>query len=209
MTTITLEQVSAALCLPDFDGQAAREAMRLHPDVPQDQPPPGADYRQAGVLVLVYPRQGALTTLLMQRTDHPGVHAGQISFPGGAAEPGDADLTATALREACEEVGVCREQVTVLGQLSPVYIPPSRFYVLPVVAALPARPAFFPSPAEVAALLEISLADLFRPESKRRTTMPLGGAALRVPCYAIEEHVVWGATALMLAELEARLRAVR
>ncbi len=207
-TAITLDHARAALGLPDFDGQAARQPMRLHPTLPQDRPPAGVTARQAGVLVPVYPHQGALWSLLMQRTAHPGVHGGQISFPGGAAEPDDRDLIATALREACEEVGICGSQITVLGQLSPVYIPPSRFYVLPVVAALPARPAFRPSPAEVAALIEFPLAALLRPDCRQATTMQLGDLPFRVPYYAIEGQVVWGATALMLAELEGRLRAV-
>lgn len=205
---ITVEQVTRALRLPEFDAQAAWQPMRMHPDLRRDAPPPGEDARRAGVLVLCYPHQGQLTTLLIQRTADPGVHSGQVGFPGGSVEPGDRDLTATALREACEEVGVCGANLAILGQLNRVYIPPSRFLVTPVVAALSVRPAFRPNPAEVAGLLELPLVELLRPECKQVTQMHLAGIAFRVPYYDVSGQVVWGATALMLAELEARLRAV-
>lgn len=181
--------------------------MRISPDLRRDRPPAGETVRKAGVLVLVYPHDSGLTTLLMRRTPFPGVHSGQISFPGGSVEPQDPDLTATALREACEEVGVCGSEPQVVGQLAQVYIPPSRFLVRPIVAALPSRPAFRPSAAEVAELIELPLADLLHPDLKQETDMHLGGITVHVPYYAVQGHVVWGATALMLAELEARLRA--
>lgn len=181
--------------------------MRMAPDLRRERPPSGVAVREAGVLVLVYPHAAGLTTLLMRRTPDPGVHSGQISFPGGSIESQDTDLTATALREACEEVGVCGNGVRVLGNLADVYIPPSQFLVRPVVATLPARPTFRPSAAEVAELIELPLVDLLHPDLKQETDMHLGGMTFRVPYYAVQGHVVWGATALMLAELEARLRA--
>ncbi|GAB4572835.1 MAG: CoA pyrophosphatase [Anaerolineae bacterium] len=205
---LTLEDVTRALQLPDFDVQAAWQPMRMRPNLRRDNPPPGQPVREAGVLVLIYPGTRGLSTLLIQRTPDPGIHSGQIGFPGGSRETDDRDLQATALREACEEVGVCRDDVRVLGQLTRVYIPPSQFLVWPVVGALQARPTFRPSPAEVAGLIELPLADLLQDGLKRETDMQFGAFTVRVPYYSVEGHIVWGATALMLAELEARLRAV-
>ncbi len=206
-TLITLQHVREALALPDFDAPAAWRRMTLEPNIRRTTPPPGEAVRQAGVLVLLYPAQGALTLLLIRRTPDPGVHSGQVGFPGGAQEAEDADCTATALREACEEVGVCGP-VAVLGHLTPLYIPPSRYLVTPTVGAVPARPAFRPNAQEVAALLELPLPELLDDRRKRAEDWELGGAVFRVPFYDVGGHAVWGATALMLSELEARLRAV-
>lgn len=205
---ITLADVEAALHLPQFDVESAWRRMLMRPHVRPLKPPPGKPERHAGVLALLYPVSGALYTVLMRRTDHPGVHAGQVSFPGGAWEPGDASYTATALREACEEMGVCGREVRVLGQLTRLYIPPSGFTVWPVVACVPKRPAFRPSPDEVAAVLEMPLAHLLDDNARCETPMTLGGITMQVPYYDVQGHVVWGATALILSEFEARLRAV-
>lgn len=205
---ITLPALEAALRLPDFDVQAAWRLMHLIPDVPRDAPPPGVAARRAAVLAPVYPAGGGLTTVLIRRTPDPGVHSGQIGFPGGALEPGDGSPAAGALREAYEEIGLRRADVRVLGSLAAVYIPPSGFVVTPVIGALGARPAFHPNPAEVAGLLELPLADLLDDTRKREQEMTLAGVRYRVPYYDVGGEVVWGATALMLAELEGRLRAV-
>ncbi len=204
---ITLNHVRAALALAAFDPIAAWRRMALEPHLRRLAPPPGVTARQAGVLVLVYPVNGALTTLLIRRTPDPGVHSGQVGFPGGAHEPSDADYTATALREACEEIGLC-QPVTILGRLTPLYIPPSRFMVTPTVVSLEARAAFRPNPDEVAALLELPLADLLDEGRKWAEDWELGGRTFRVPFYDVDGHKVWGATALLLSELEMRLRAV-
>lgn len=205
---ITLDHLQTAIDLTDFDVRRAWQRMVMEPNLRRVAPPPGETPRQAGVLVMVYPHNGRLTTLLMRRTPSPGVHSGQISFPGGKHEPHDPDHTATALREACEEVGVCEKSVTLLGRLTEVYIPPSRFMVWPTVGLLDERPVFKPNPDEVAELLELPLSSLLDESRKHIKDMHLGGMTFRVPYYDVQGHVVWGATALMLSEMEARLRTV-
>ncbi len=205
--TLTLEHVRAALALPDFDVDAAWRPMHLRPNPRPRFPPPDAQTREAGVLVLVYPGEAGLTTLLIQRAPDPGVHSGQVAFPGGGREPEDSDPVATALREAHEEIGLCRADVTVLGHLTQLYIPPSGYLVWPVVGALAARPALRPNPLEVAGLLELPLAALLDEGTKHERDWELGGMTFRVPYYDVQGQVVWGATALMLSEFEARLRA--
>lgn len=207
--TITCDHVRAALALPDFDARTAWAHMELQPRPPRTAPLNPEDYRRAAVLIPLYPdpTTGALTLLLIRRTPDPGVHSGQVGFPGGAWEPGDLDDAATALREACEEVGLC-SAVSVIGCLTPLYIPPSRYRVTPVIGCLAARPTWTPNPLEVAALLELSLPDLLDDSRKQAEDWPLFGRTYRVPFYIVGGHKVWGATALMLSELEMRLRAV-
>ncbi|MEZ4679622.1 MAG: CoA pyrophosphatase [Caldilineaceae bacterium] len=104
---------------------------------------------------------------LILRPTYEGVHSGQVAFPGGGWEEGDADIVATALREAEEEVGVNRHQIHVLGQLSPLYIYVSNHLVHPTVAWMDHRPHFAPDPHEVAMVLELPIAELLNPGNIR------------------------------------------
>src|SRR4030095_10198538 len=118
-----------------------------------------------------------------------------------------ASLMVTALREAEEEVGIVASEVEVLGALTPMYIPISFFMVHPFLAWSPKRPKFLPSKNEVSELIEISIADLFQPSNKvTREVWPasLPGVKLSVPVYLLpDDNFIWGATAMMLSELEA------
>ncbi|MGJ3240745.1 MAG: NUDIX hydrolase [Anaerolineae bacterium] len=206
---LTLAHVQQALQLPDFDGLRAQLSMspagreRMTPD--RDNPP-----RSSAVLVLVYPRQqGRLHLLLTRRTDHLRGHSGQISFPGGRRDHDDESLEHTALREACEEVGICdRTRIILLGHLTRLWIPPSNFSVQPIVASLLTEPDLTPSPDEVAQIVHMPLEHLFDDHAKKHTQMHLHDRTFDVPYYDVDGHIVWGATAAMLSELECRLRAV-
>ncbi len=163
--------------------------------------------RETAVLVLLYEQERSWHTVLMQRPLYPGVHSGQISFPGGKREPADPDLSFTALREAEEEIGVPAAQVDMLGPLTPLYVPASHADIHPYVGYVQGVPRFVPDGAEVAELIPVALPRLFDDAIKREKTMELaGGMLLRAPYYALEERVVWGATAMIISELEAVFR---
>lgn len=161
------------------------------------------DARKGAVLVLLYPRDGEIYTVLMLRNVYSGTHSGQVSFPGGKWEKTDADLWRTASREAQEEVGVQPESIRLLGQLSQVYIPPSRFLVSPYVAVAENTPTFRPDPVEVARIIETPLSHILKAETVGDTEVFV--QALRkqmaVKYFAIDNETVWGATAMMLSEL--------
>ena len=167
------------------------------------------DYRESGVLALLYPWQDTLHTVFMQRTEDGRVHSGQISFPGGSREPDDADLVQTALREAEEELGIPAQNVEVLGQLTQLYIPPSNFMVFPTLGFSPGRPTFVPDPTEVARVIEVPLATLLDPACRVQTQVRAGGnLRLSVPAFQVGGHIIWGATAMMLNELLAIVREI-
>mgnify|MGYP001193230109 CR=1 FL=1 len=159
--------------------------------------------RKAAVLVCLYPdRNGEICFVLIRRNEYDGVHSGQISFPGGSYEEGDENLVATALREAREETGIVPEEMEILGSLTPVYIPPSNFHVQPFVGWAGKAPRFIPDPAEVSEIIEVPLKNILRAENRLEKTIPHREfKEIRVPCYMIGGHVVWGATAMMLSEL--------
>ena len=203
---ITLDDVRAALRLPDFNAESAH--LLMSPGSRQFFPATSATARQAGVLVLLFPQQDDLCFVLTRRTDTLRGHSGQISFPGGRRDPQDDSFVTTALRETCEELGVCDDPITILGELTRIYIPPSDFEVVPVVGAMPHPPVFRPSPAEVAEVFTVSLSALLDEGYKAFEYREFRGVEVKVPYYALGGHKVWGATAIMLSELEARLRVV-
>lgn len=160
----------------------------------------------ASVLVPLVMRGDGLHVLLTRRTDHLHDHAGQISFPGGRADPEDADAVATALRETEEEVGVGREHIDVIGSL-PHYSTVTSYIVTPVVGLV--RPDFTLAldSFEVAEAFEVPLSFLMTPAHHRRHEIELGGQLRRflsMPWQAADaqgqprDYFIWGATAAML-----------
>jgi 8-oxo-dGTP pyrophosphatase MutT (NUDIX family) len=166
---------------------------------------PNERTRRSAVLILFYPYQNTIYLPLILRPQYDGVHAGQMAFPGGRMERTDRDLVQTALREAQEEIGIRVQDVTVLGQLTELFIPPSNFYVQPVVGTLAARPDFYPDPREVDAVVEVSVETLFDKTIVGDSQIEVRGITVDAPYYNIQGYRVWGATAMMIAELLAVL----
>jgi 8-oxo-dGTP pyrophosphatase MutT (NUDIX family) len=154
----------------------------------------------AGVLALLYPLENRLFLVLTRRTDQMRHHQAQISFPGGRQEPGE-NLVQTALRETKEELGVQPDSPRLLGMLTPLYIPPSNTCIHPVVASLPERPEFIRSPKEVEEVIEVPLAHLRDPINLHEEVWTIRGIPVRVPFYLFKGNKIWGATAMVLAEL--------
>jgi 8-oxo-dGTP pyrophosphatase MutT (NUDIX family) len=136
-------------------------------------------------------------------------HKGQISFPGGAVDPDDPSILHTALREACEEVGVCSDNIRILGSLTPIYIPPSDFCVQPYVAYLLHPPQFLPQPEEVAEILEVSLPYLLDEKNVVVEEWFFDEEVKQVPFFNVYGHKVWGATAVVLSEFVAVLEGLQ
>lgn len=155
----------------------------------------------ASVLVPLVMRESGLTVLLTERTSHLSSHSGQVAFPGGKADPEDADAVETALREAEEEVGLERRLVQVLGSL-PIYTTGSAFLVTPVVALIQPGHIVTANPFEVADVFEVPLGFLMDPANHRRHSVEWAGSQrewLSMPYVdAKAERFIWGATAGML-----------
>jgi 8-oxo-dGTP pyrophosphatase MutT (NUDIX family) len=164
------------------------------------------------VLLLIAPDDaGEARIVLIERTSYDGHHSGEVSFPGGAAEAGDADLAATALREAVEEIGLEPEAVglRVIGELEPFWIPVSNFRVTPVVALADRLQPWRPDPREVARVIEAPVA-AFLPDAPITTLeRDVREWRIRYGAYALDElgegRAVWGATARILGQLGAVL----
>jgi 8-oxo-dGTP pyrophosphatase MutT (NUDIX family) len=171
-------------------------------------PPTGRPGRPAAVLVLLYPDGDGMTrVVLTERASRDGHHSGEVSFPGGKAEADDADLAATALREAREEVGLdaAAADVRVVGLLECFWIPVSDFEVTPVLAVASHRPTLTPSPAEVARIVEPPMARFLPDAPIEIVERTIRDWPLRYGAYEVEGLSVWGATARILSQLGAVL----
>jgi len=162
---------------------------------PSPQPEPGD--RLAAVLI---PVVGDEELVLTRRTEHLPRHAGEISFPGGLAHEGDADLAATALRETQEELGLAPERVELLGALPPVHTFVSAILVVPFVGMLEDEPVFTPDEGEIAEVLRYPIAELVAAETT--VEWPRDGHVYRGFAYPMADgNTIWGATATILNEL--------
>lgn len=154
----------------------------------------------AAVLVPIVDHPSGLTVIFTQRTSHLKAHSGQVSFPGGRAEPEDPTPEFTALREAQEEIGLAIERVEVLARL-PEYHTRTGFRVTPVVGLLTPPVDLKPDPREVEEVFEVPLAFVLDPKNHRRETRELQGRTLGYYVLRYEQRVIWGATAGMLVNL--------
>tara|TARA_Y100000031_G_scaffold141611_1_gene170314 strand:+ start:5260 stop:5856 length:597 start_codon:yes stop_codon:yes gene_type:complete len=162
------------------------------------------DYRDASVLVALFPKEGEWRLPLIVRTDDGNIHAGQVALPGGTLLE-DETIEGAALREAHEEVGLPPRRVTLLGRLSTLPIPVSRFRVTPVIGTLAIEPEWKLSEQEVESLFTISLNTLSDESRWRSEERQFGEKTVTIPYIALGGEKVWGATAMVLAELAALL----
>lgn len=164
--------------------------------------------RPGSVLILLYEDEGDIKFPLIKRPEYIGAHGGQISLPGGKAEPGE-DSIETALREAEEEIGVDSRNVSILGRLSEFHVIPSNFLITPVVASIDRKPVWIPDPYEVAGILTGRISELVKDDAVRTTEILAAGQyRMNAPHFNIENQIVWGATAMMLNEFRMLLREI-
>lgn len=172
----------------------------LHPD----------NYRNSAVLILLVKRNNSLFIPLTERHIYKGAHSGQISFPGGKFDETDITLERTALRECEEEIGI-KDNIEILGQLTPLYIPVSKFLVTPFVGMLNTDDATYIINAnEVQNIVELPLEELKQPALIKETFVePMPGIKFKTPYFDVEGKIVWGATAMILNEFKHLLLEMR
>ena len=157
-------------------------------------------FRRAGVLVPLILGAGGADLLFTRRTDHVETHKGQISFPGGTVDEGDADIVHTALREAEEELGIGANLIDIRGILDDHAVP-SGFIITPVVGILDALPLLTPNPQEVAEAFTVPFGFFCNPANGRSELREYRGGRREVWFYEHGEHIIWGATAMIVRSL--------
>ncbi len=166
--------------------------------------------KPAAVLALFYPSiEGETLMVLILRKSYKGVHSAQVGFPGGKPEPEDVSKEATALRETWEEIGISSDKITVLRELTSIYIPPSNFLVSPFLGIARTPLTFILQPSEVDAVLEVSLSDFMNDKFEVESEISAAdGTAYEVPAFKLNNRIVWGATAMMMIEIKSMLNQI-
>jgi 8-oxo-dGTP pyrophosphatase MutT (NUDIX family) len=159
---------------------------------------------KSSVLILLYP--GKKNTqpffVVILRPTYEGIHSGQISLPGGRFELSDENLMQTALRETSEEIGMNPAEVTIIGKLTELYIPPSNYMVQPFVGFTRSFPVFIPHPKEVEKIIEIPVKQLLDNNNLVQKEISIGGIQFTAPSFVIDGTTIWGATAMILNEFK-------
>jgi 8-oxo-dGTP pyrophosphatase MutT (NUDIX family) len=164
----------------------------------------GRSFRDAAVLIPVVAHESGVTILLTMRTPHLAVHAGQIAFPGGKIEPGDAGPGPAAIREAREEIGLDPAAVGIVGYLDP-YLTGTGYRVTPVVGRVAPEPLLSLNPAEVQEAFEVPLSFLMQPENHHRASRVLNGRERTFYEMPFEGRYIWGITAGIIRGLYERV----
>jgi 8-oxo-dGTP pyrophosphatase MutT (NUDIX family) len=194
--------------LPGRDVQyqmAPVERKLMEQFIPEDVVP-----KVGAVLILLYPWQDKIYTVFMKRPPYDGTHGGQVSFPGGKWESDDPSLEFTALRESREEIGIVPDDIQIIGKLTELYIPPSNFHVHPFLGVCQSKPNFIIDPKEVDIIIEVPVEDFFKEDviqTYRRQNAILG-REVETPYYHIAGERIWGATAMLMAELTEIIRPI-
>ncbi len=166
--------------------------------------------KESAVIALLFPENGKIKILMMKRVQDFSVHSGQISFPGGKKELQDANLKETALRELHEEVGIQPSQIEILGGLTPLYISVSGYKVFPFLAFSKRLPPLMPNNAEVEKIIKTDIEKLTARGAKTKqhvTTKYIQN--FEVPCFIVENEILWGATAMITNEIIELLKRIK
>ena len=159
--------------------------------------------RKSAVLILLYEKNNQFYIPFIRRSEYKGVHSGQISFPGGQFEETDSSFDNTARRETEEEIGIQKDRIIILGQLSDLYIPPSNYIVKPFVGFVEREIRFVIDPAEVQKVIEIPLGAFFEKDiiKEKEFISSSSGKTKKAPYYEVNNVEIWGATAMIISEL--------
>lgn len=169
----------------------------------------GINPKKAAVMMLFYPKNGRTHLVLIVRNSYKGVHSAQIAFPGGKYETADITFEKTALRETHEEIGIHPEKIEIIMPFTNLYIPPSNFMVYPFLGICKEEIVFVPDNNEVVNVIELPLNDFLNDDLIVTTMMSTSYAKnIEILAFKINEHIVWGATAMMLSELKEVLKKV-
>lgn len=202
MTNTLISNISGVLKGGKLPGEEAQLLMSPSVRVSGHIFPEPSHSRSSGVMVLLYPNSGDWSTVFIERTLY-GPHGGQISLPGGKREKWDADISATALRETMEEIGVDQSDISVIGGLTPLYVPHSNFRIYPFVGFIEREPNMVKNDLEVKSIVRVGIGELFDKKNKGITNFYRSGFNINAPYYNANGHLIWGATAMIMSEFEA------
>ena len=191
--------------LVNLPGKVAHQKMITIPRAFADPPYSESDSKPAAVLILLFPDKKDIRFFLTKRTHDVAHHKGQISLPGGAQENSES-LSNTALRETEEEIGINSSKISIIGNLSSLFIPFTGFTVHPFIGWMKNFPTVSPDTNEVSHLFSVSIYDLINDENVKQEKIIYQEQKITLPYYHLKNEKVWGATAMILSEFKTILR---
>lgn len=157
--------------------------------------------KKSAVLIIIFPQNSDFKIIFIKRKNDGSTHSGQVAFPGGKFEKEDISLINTSIRETFEEIGVRISNENIIGSLTPIYIPVSNFEVAPFVGFLHKEPEYKLSTNEVEKIITVKISDLLDVNKKGEKLLERGNYLVNAPFFKTEDDIIWGATAMMLSEL--------
>ena len=172
--------------------------------------PADENTKKSAVMILLYPKNNSIYSVLILRPKYNGTHSGQVSFPGGKFEKCDNDFSETALRETHEEVGADASKISIVGALTKLFIHPSNFLVFPFVGYMNEKPMFYADKKEVTEIIEYPISMLINEDIVKSKTFEIkNNISFVAPYFDINGNVVWGATAMILSEFKEIIKKIK
>ena len=183
----------------DLPSEESQQKMRVNYDQSIEFPFSINNSTPAAVLILLYLEDNEIYFFLTKRTDELKHHKGQISFPGGTQE-GNEKLIDTALRETQEEIGINKTSISIIGTITPLFVPVTGFMIYPFIGYSLNKLNPKPDPVEVATIFSVNISDLLNKENQTTEKRNIRGYDVQVPYFKLNDYQVWGATSMILSE---------
>jgi len=183
----------------DLPGEESHQKMRVIYDQSIELPFSKINSIPAAVLILLYLADNEIYFFLTKRTDELKHHKGQISLPGGTQE-GNEKLIDTALRETQEEIGINKTSISIIGTITPLFVPVTGFMIYPFIGYSLNKLNPKPDPVEVATIFSVNISDLLNKENRTTEQRNIRGYDVQVPYFKLNDYQVWGATSMILSE---------
>jgi len=191
----------------DLPGEESHKKMRVIYDQSIELPFSKINSTQAAVLILLYLVDNEIYFFLTKRTDELKHHKGQISLPGGTQE-GNEKLIDTALRETQEEIGINKTSISIIGTITPLFVPVTGFMIYPFIGYSLNKLNPKPDPAEVATIFSVNISDLLNKENRTTEKRNIRGYDVQVPYFKLNDYQVWGATSMILSEFRDLIKSI-
>jgi 8-oxo-dGTP pyrophosphatase MutT (NUDIX family) len=191
----------------DLPGEESHQKMRVIYDQSIELPFSEINSIPAAVLILLYLADNEIYFFLTKRTDELKHHKGQISLPGGTQE-GNEKLIDTALRETYEEIGINKTSISIIGTITPLFVPVTGFMIYPFIGYSLNKLNPKPDPVEVATIFSVNISDLLNKENRTTEQRNIRGYDVQVPYFKLNDYQVWGATSMILSEFRDLIKSI-
>ena len=191
----------------DLPGEESHQKMRVIYDQSIELPFSKINSIPAAVLILLYLADNEIYFFLTKRTDELKHHKGQISLPGGTQE-GNEKLIDTALRETQEEIGINKTSISIIGTITPLFVPVTGFMIYPFIGYSLNKLNPKPDPVEVATIFSVNISDLLNKENRTTEQRNIRGYDVQVPYFKLNDYKVWGATSMILSEFRDLIKSI-